>query len=500
MSDPLKRRAHDLVLRYGWNATALQVLGPGFQYWFGSAGDAMIAYVNAGGYRIVAGAPFCSEDRLPAVAAEFAQDALEDGRRVIFFACEQRLIHQLTGLSWDFLRIGLQACWDPLQWSVNVPSSSTVASQVRRAQRKGVTVFEVTASQLRDPHDPLPGRMQDLVARWTQRHRIAPMHFLVALESLSFTEDHRYFAATRDDVLVGLLVAIPVPRRNGWMLENLIVEVHAPNGTGESLVDAAMRTFEADGATYATMGLVALAGLDDPPTPAEPDATPLPTSFARLRRGLLIATLRRCYTQLNWFYGFRGLYAFRSRFRPQVWEPIYLAANELITLRTLLAVLLAFMGGRPAVFILKTFDRVLYRLLHPSPREIWAGISAFLSAALVPWIFALLSVDSHYWFDSDWLGKAWASFDVPVALAFGALAVAVNGAYVWARPLARLLLGIVLADCWLTGAQALLYNLPHLRSSTDAVVVAAAVAAPSVAALYLALLIRFVNLEQAKAE
>jgi hypothetical protein len=276
------------------------------------------------------------------------------------------------------------------------------------------------------------------------------------------------------------------------MLENLIVDRRAPNGSGEALVDFAMRSFEREGSRYATMGLVALAGLD-----AEPSSEPRPLHRGRVRKTLLNAVLRRSYHQLNWFYGFRGLYAFRSRFKPQAWEPIFMASDLSIGVRSLIGVLLAFMGDRPALFALKTFDRILYRLLHPSPREIWAGISAFLSAALIPWIFALLSADSRFWFGTDWLARAWATFDIPVALAFGALAFAVKEARFWARPLARLLLGIVLADSWLTTAQALLYNLPQGHGGP---VLWAAMAAPATAALYLVLLIRFVNLEEARDE
>lgn len=495
----MSARVLQLIERYGWNATSFQMLGPGFLYWFGPDGDSVVAYVTAGRYRVVAGAPICAPDRLAETAAAFAADAAAAGQRVIYFACENRLIRALASSSvtrWDWMRVGLQACWDPRNWSGNIASSSTVASQVRRALRKGVEVREIPSSELHGGNG-LWSAMEDLVARWKRRHRIAPMQFLVALDSLSYTDEHRYFVALRhvedepERVLVGLLVAIPVYARRGYLFENLIVEPPAPNGTGESLVDCAMRAFERENVPYVTMGLVALAGLD-----AQPSNEPLPTHGGRIRKTLLNAVLRRCYNQLNWFYGFRGLYTFRSRFKPQSWEPLYLAANESIGVRTLLGVLLAFMGNRPSVFALRSLDRILFRLLHPSPREVWAGISAFLAAALVPWILALLASDSTRWFGCEWMAKAWASFDAPVAIAFGALSLAVRNAKSWARPLARLLLGVVLADSWLTLAQACLYSIPHLRGSGDAFVVSVAVIAPLSAALYLILLIRFVNLEQ----
>ncbi|MBK5186768.1 MAG: hypothetical protein JJD97_00910, partial [Gemmatimonadaceae bacterium] len=50
-------RARELVLRYGWNATAYQILNPGFALWFSGAGDAVIGYVRRSGVHVVAGAP-----------------------------------------------------------------------------------------------------------------------------------------------------------------------------------------------------------------------------------------------------------------------------------------------------------------------------------------------------------------------------------------------------------------------------------------------------------
>ena len=74
-------RARRLVLRYGWNAMAYQILNPGFSHWFSSAGDAVVGYVVRRGYRIVGGAPIAAPDRLAEVALEFESDAKRAGSR-----------------------------------------------------------------------------------------------------------------------------------------------------------------------------------------------------------------------------------------------------------------------------------------------------------------------------------------------------------------------------------------------------------------------------------
>ena len=55
--------------------------------------------------------------------------------------------------------------------------------------------------------------------------------------------------------LVALLAAVPIYARQGWLVEDLLRDVGAPNGTAEALVDKAMRRFAEAGSRYATLGL-----------------------------------------------------------------------------------------------------------------------------------------------------------------------------------------------------------------------------------------------------
>ena len=57
MPTPEIRRARELVLRYGWNAMAYQILNPGMRLWFPADGEGVAGYVHAGNYRVVAGSP-----------------------------------------------------------------------------------------------------------------------------------------------------------------------------------------------------------------------------------------------------------------------------------------------------------------------------------------------------------------------------------------------------------------------------------------------------------
>ncbi|HSP77506.1 MAG TPA: phosphatidylglycerol lysyltransferase domain-containing protein, partial [Myxococcaceae bacterium] len=97
---PEHQRVRALLERHGWSATSFQVLEPGYTYWFDGE-DACVAYVDTGRAWVVAGAPLAPAGRLAEVVARFEAEAAEAGRRVCFFAVEERLLEAtpLAGLA-----------------------------------------------------------------------------------------------------------------------------------------------------------------------------------------------------------------------------------------------------------------------------------------------------------------------------------------------------------------------------------------------------------------
>lgn len=502
----VRRRVFGLLQRHGWNATSFQVLKPGFRYWLAPDGGAAVAYVDTGAWWMAAGAPICAPERLAEAAGQFAVAAREAGRRAAFFGAVERLLAAAPP-SYDHLQVGSQAVWDPRRWEETTASSS-IPSQVRRAERKGVDVRSVPPADLRSGQ-PLRQEAEALIRSWQARHGMPPMRYLVDVAPFLCREERRYFGAFLEDRpeppeapaepltdvpirsadprkhqdekshadarsgapgrtskgrLVALLVAVPIYARGGWFLESLLFDAPVPNGTTEALIDRAMRTLGAEGAGYATMGLSALARL-----PGRPG-----------RHVGLTALLRFCYRKLSSLYNFQGVERFQERLRPHDWEPVYLVAHGGVTPGTIWAVLKAFAGGRLDRFAAWT----LRRRLKAVPLERWAGGADLLAALLIPWIGVLLLCDSARWFGADWLAPAWASFDAAVSAGFFALGRGLRRKAPWVRPLARTLLGVVLADAWLTLAQAVLHNAPR-TSGWEWGVLAAACSAPPLAAAFL---------------
>lgn len=330
--------ARSIILAHGWTATAYQILNPGLQLWFSRSGDAVAGYRDWGGIRVVAGAPVCALERLEAVVAEFETDAARRLCRVCYFAAGARLESLLGGRSgYSKAVIGAQPFWDPRERADIVGGHASLRAQLHRARNKGVTIREWPAGEA-GGHEGIRRCLQE----WLGGRNMPPMGFLVEPQTLARLWDRRVFVAERDGRPVAFLVAAPVPRRHGWLIEQIVRGVDAPNGTAESLVDAAFQAAHADGLEYFTLGLAPLTRIAEEAGGSNP--LWLDMAFAWLR------------AHGSRFYDFQGLEQFKSKFRPGGWEPIYALCKGSFSSKVLLAIAAAFAGGSPFRFLAGAFS------------------------------------------------------------------------------------------------------------------------------------------------
>ncbi len=128
--DSRYEHARDLALRYGWNATAFQIVNPGITLYFDSQEDAVVGYVTKNGVRVVAGAPVCAENVLESVIAQFEADAAKNRQRVCYFGAAERVIKLLGHRpGYSSVVLGAQPVW----------SRAPIGSNSRRHQCAGVS-------------------------------------------------------------------------------------------------------------------------------------------------------------------------------------------------------------------------------------------------------------------------------------------------------------------------------------------------------------------------
>jgi len=229
-------RARDLIVRFGWNAMSYQILNPGIRLWFTHDQNAVVGYVDAYGYRVVAGEPVCERSLLPDVVARFRSETIAARKRICYFGAEEHLIRIMS----DFgqvtkLLLGSQPVWDPANWRSRIVSKASLRAQLHRARNKGVAVREWDSVRATGNHE-----LRRCLREWLGNRGLPAMHFLVEPETLARIYDRRVFVAERDGANVGFIVASPVPLRRGWLIEQIIRGLTAPNGTAELMLDTAM--------------------------------------------------------------------------------------------------------------------------------------------------------------------------------------------------------------------------------------------------------------------
>lgn len=367
----------DLVVRHGWNATAYQILNPGMERWFSARRDAVVGYVTHGGYRVVAGSPVCAASRLAEVIEEFESDTHARGLWSCYFAADERVAEELAQRGpFDRILLGAQPVWNPHDWPDILRRKASLRAQLNRARNKQVTASRWSRQQAED-HPELLRCLEE----WLETRGLPPLHFLVEPETLGRLYDRRVYVAVQDaadpavemqgiPTVRGFLVASPIPKRDGWLIEQIIRGRGAPNGTSELLLDAAWRDLADSGAKYVTLGLSPLSSRSDVEFLHH-------RVWLRLALGWVRAHGRR-------FYDFDGLDAFKAKFLPERWEPIWAITSERrVGLGTLWAISGAFGRMSPPKLLLLALWRGLVKEIRWL-RDRFARVFESVRAAIRP--------------------------------------------------------------------------------------------------------------------
>ena len=337
----------DALRAFGRDAASFQALEPGIATFEDERGA--VAYCDTGSAWVAVGAPLAAPADVAGVAERFERAARAAGRRAVYFACDEP---SPFGPRHEALIVGEQPWWRAGDWPAVVAKNRRLREQLRRARKKGVAVREIPAAELA-PGSPTRARIDALARAWLGSRPMQPMGFLLTLAMFERPDEHRYFAAERDGALVAFASLVPIYAKKGFLVEDLVRDRSAPNGTTELLFDCALHAVPKDAPV--TWGLAPLAGA---PWPMR--------AIGKLARGL---------------YDFRGLRAFKARLHPSEWQRVSLVVPRGRSRAVaILDVLRAFAGGSLVTFGVGTL--VKRPLVLP-----WV-----LTLLLVPWTTLLLAL------------------------------------------------------------------------------------------------------------
>ena len=315
---------HDLLRKYAWNPTSFQILDHDYRLWFSE--DAVVAYADTGRALVVAGAPICSPASLAEVTGRFVSAAARHGRAVAFFGVHERFLSR-TRL--PAIPIGEVMFWEPDAWEAVLARVPSLREQLRRARAKGLRVEQAAGLE------PLRPWLLAMRTRWLAGRGLAEMSFLAKLAPFDdgLWQDRRLFVAWRELRPVGYLCFSPIYARRGFLVQELVRDDDAPNGTTELLLDAAFRWAAREDIGYLTLGLAPLAG----------------------QVPLWLRAAQACGKPL---FDFEGLRAFKAKFRPQGSEVAALAGRGLSPASLMVECLRVFAGGSFARFGFQTLRKL----------------------------------------------------------------------------------------------------------------------------------------------
>ncbi len=296
---------------HGYSEHSLVGIGGEKKFWFDDAGMGAIAYTEHGSVRLVTGEPLAAKENLEAIAVAFMQTARREGKIVAFLPVTERFASLFEGKNLDIIRVGASPYFDLQKWNPRGNKAKHLRASLNQARKNGLEVQEVL-----EISGKFRREVEELGEKWlATRQAGVKFGWLFDLEPFQNAECKKFFEARdAENKLVGVLVASPIPARDGWYLEDVLREPDAPKGTAEILVAETMRILAAQGAKIATLGTV-----------------PLAEKGSELTEGNNLLTkkcLQIARKNLNLIYNFDGLKCFKSKFVPCWWESEYVLAQK----------------------------------------------------------------------------------------------------------------------------------------------------------------------------
>jgi phosphatidylglycerol lysyltransferase len=318
-----RARARAIVEAHGRSSLARFALFDDKSYFF-SPGGSVVAFVVRGRVALALADPVGPEDDLaPTVAAFKAHCARNDWRPAFYQVPPDHLgVYKAAGFV--ALCVGREGVVDLANFTLAGNANKDLRTAMNRLTKLGHCT-EVHPPPL---GDNLLRELRTISDEWLTMMHGQELRFATGWFDDDYIRHSVVIAVhTPDGPISAFANVVPEYRRNEATVDLMRRHAHVVNGTMDFLF-AAMLTWAKE-QTYATfsLGLSALAGVgghsDDP---------------------AVERALRYIYEHVNRFYNFKGLHAFKDKFRPR-WEPRYLIYPGPATLPAVAAALVRIHAG-----------------------------------------------------------------------------------------------------------------------------------------------------------
>jgi lysylphosphatidylglycerol synthetase-like protein (DUF2156 family) len=242
----------ELVRKWG-EVNTDGILDPSCKIFSDSKIDGLIGYRIEAGHAVVFGDPVSDPKNKGILAFAFQKFCEEQKLGVVYTMASEEFTHWCAEhLSGILIEFGEKFVLDPLNNPMDNTGSKAilVRKKVKQALREGVDVQEHTGN------DPLFEEKLDAVAKvWLQKRK-GPQVYLSHINLFEDRYGKRWFYASQQDQIVGILLLNELQFHQGWLLNNLMITKEAPNGTSELLVVSALKILNQENCRFVLIGPV----------------------------------------------------------------------------------------------------------------------------------------------------------------------------------------------------------------------------------------------------
>ncbi|MBZ9688313.1 DUF2156 domain-containing protein [Clostridium estertheticum] len=299
-----KEKVRKLLHKYGENSLSYNAIEDDKKYFFSYNVEGVIVYTAAAGVAVCAGDPICSDKDMPLLITEFITHCKQNDFDICFCHTLEKHIPLYTFLGFGKTKCGEEAMFDLETYNLAGGKAAKIRNAINHASALGVTISEYKPLEKREKL--IEQQINDVSDEWLKNKNSSELSFMLGTISLDNPMDRRYFAAyDNEKEMLGFIVFSPFIGGNGYLADVTRRRNNAPIGVMEKITIEAFDKMKLEGVKWGTLGLAPLVN-------------------AAEEGGVAGKLFEFVYKKLNSFYGFKGLYHYKKKYGPTVWENRYI--------------------------------------------------------------------------------------------------------------------------------------------------------------------------------
>lgn len=279
--------------------------------------EGFIGYRIESEHAIVLGDPVCTKDDMPALVFAFNDHCQKMGWRIIYVAASEQFSHwalenKTCRASFQF---GEEFVVDPANDPTQGRKGEKLRWKMHKAIESGIVIKEYRG------HEPNLEKELKIAADNWLKARKGPQVFLSEVDIFSSRYGKRWFYASLNDAIVGIVIINRLETNNGAVLNMLMPMPNAPVGTSECLMMTVIEKLRIENCNFFCLGATTVDSIKDVVGLSH-------WSALVCRGGFKIA---------NWYFGLRNRKHFLKKFFPYTHPYYILFSHSKVGLTELMA-------------------------------------------------------------------------------------------------------------------------------------------------------------------